>query len=158
MTAKQHIITNGSTKCTFLYCAFMFYIAVRVHGHVRDLHLHYREYQLLMRRNAWLMTFLVMKGSPDILEILTDSFSTISAQPNSNFHMCRMPQNQMLHDKNIIIDINTTHWKIKLIVFSWTYELLILLMSVLSIWSIFFSTFTYGSEELWDSLDGFIFR
>ena len=98
------------------------------------------------------------------LEILTDSFSTISAHPNNHFYRYRMSLKQILHAKNLIIEmqvIDRSNW-----FFSWTYDMLISLMSVLIIWSILFLLFPYGSENfiwrvstwVWGSLDVFIFR
>ena len=52
---KQEMINNWSKIRAFEYYAFMSYMVVHVHGNVHDPHLHYREYQILMRRNGtWL--------------------------------------------------------------------------------------------------------
>ena len=122
MTAKQQMITNWSTKCASLYCAFMSYMVVHVHGNVPDLHLHYRENQLLMRRNCTWHLF-VMKGSANICYLTQLRFpwkySAISAHPNIHFYRHRMSLKQIWHDKNLIIEINATHLEINLI-FSWT--------------------------------------
>ena len=52
------------------------------------------------------------------LEMLTDSFSTISAHSNNDFCSYTVSLKQILHDENLINEINTTHWEIKLILFS----------------------------------------
>ena len=105
--------------CIFIYA---FYV-VHVHGDAHDLYLHYRHYQRLMRRNCtWVLkgsitryTCMLFNTIANSLEILTDSFSTRSAHPDNHLCRYRMSLKQILHDINLIIEINTTHWDIKLI-------------------------------------------
>ena len=62
----------------------------------------------------------------NFLQILIDSFSTISAHPNHNFHRYRMSLKQILYDKNLMLEINATHWEINLIFFMniWTADII----------------------------------
>ena len=46
MTANNYQLEHE--MCLFILCIYVLY----VHGNVHDLHLHYREYQILMRRNG----------------------------------------------------------------------------------------------------------
>ena len=108
----------------------------------------------------WYMTFpcderiteyMLFNTIANSLELLTDSFSTISAHPNNHFCRYRMSLMQILH-KNIIIEINETHWEIKLIFFLEHIKCWLSLLSVLLIcWFFFFYFFyffLYGSEDM----------
>ena len=57
------------------------------------------------------MLFITTTNS---LEILTDSFSTMLAHPKNHCYRYRMSLKQILHGKSLIIEINETHWEIKL--------------------------------------------
>ena len=96
-------------------------MVVHVQGNAYDLYLHYREYKLLMRRN-------IARNCLTQLRIpwkYTDSFSTISAHPNNLFYRYRMPLKQILQDKNVIIELNATHWEIKLFFVNiWTADII----------------------------------
>ena len=118
---------------------------------MHNLHSHYREYQLLMKRNGtWhvcderITKYVLFNTNANCLEILTDSLqefnSRISTHTDDHFFMYRMSLKQILHDKNIKIEIHATHWEVQLN-FAWTYKILTSLMSVLLIWSIVFYLF-----------------
>ena len=58
--------------------------------------------------------YVLFNTNANSLEILTDSFSTISAHPNNHFYRYWMSLNEILHYKNLIIERNATHREIKL--------------------------------------------
>ena len=66
----------------------------------------------------WKITkYMLFNTIADSLEVLTDSFSTISAHSNNHFYRYKMSLKQILHDKNFIIEIIATRWEIDLIFF-----------------------------------------
>ena len=86
------------------------------------LHLHFREYQRLMRRNGTDIILWWKDRQIYTLFSTTTNSLEISAHSYNHFDRYKMSLKQNLHYKNIMIEINATHWEIKLILFSWTYD------------------------------------
>ena len=91
----------------------MSYMVVHGHDNVHDVYLQYIEYQLLMRRNdTWHFSYerkikyMLLNTIVNSLEMLTDSFQQYQPTP---IIIYRMSLKQILHDKNLTIEINAAH-------------------------------------------------
>ena len=91
--------------------------------------------------------FMLFNTTVNILEILTNSFSTISAHSYNYFYRYGMSLKQILYDNILIIEINTTFWEIGLIFFREHMKCWYHWYRVLLIWSILFNFFPNGSED-----------
>ena len=106
-----------------VYIVHLCHIVVQVHSSVRGLH----DLQLSFGKKWYFLwwTYRQIYVTWHNWEFLgnTHRFLFNNNSPHQkNISMYRMSQKQIVHDKNIIIDINATHWEIKFI-FSLTYEL-----------------------------------
>ena len=128
-----------------LYCAFMSYLVIYLHGTEHHMHLHYCEYQLLMRRNgAW--HFIVMMGSPNICYLtqlrIPWKYSQIHFQ---QFLWVWNITKADLAWQNLIIDINATIYA-SWFVFANIWNADITNVGFINM-SIFVFIFPYGSED-----------